>query len=278
MDRKMPPQERSLQNDEGFLNLLSRQRGLLQRLNVENTRRQQEQSLLSRAVAEPIRDSRLEFDPLSLDLMNRPLIHSHRGSMPQASLPYSLVNQAPLSVARRPSLDMVSPKRASLAMGGDMDGYRAMFADRERSNQDDWSVRKDSRSRVMKHRRSSMGGISSLSEDSLQSKFSISSRVSQMDTSDSKNSPHEDDSEKPTKMAFRNVPSVKQLSFKEALENFAKAMEKSALSQQNIHDWDRKMGLKKSHSKTMRLCSRSRKKMLSVIKKDIKTLSRVKRS
>lgn len=272
----MPPQERSLQNDEGFLTLLSRQRGLLQRLHVENTRRQQEQSLQSRSDAEPIRDSIREFDPLSLDLMNRPLIHSHRGSIPQASLPHSLVNQAPLSLARRPSLDMISPKRASLGMAGDMDSWRAMFADRERSNQDDWTMRKDSMSRVIKHRRSSIGGISSLSEDSLQSRFSISSRVSQMDRIDSKNGPHEDDSAKPTKNPFKNVPSVEKPSFKEALENFAETMEKSAQSQQSIHDWDRKMGLKKSHSKTMRLCSRSRKKTLSLIKKDIKKLNRSK--
>jgi len=47
--------------------------------------------------------------------------------------------------------------------------------------------------------------------------------------------------------------------------NFVIAMEKSMKSQQDIHDWDRKMGLKRSHSKTMRLSMRSRNKLRKVI-------------
>jgi len=43
-------------------------------------------------------------------------------------------------------------------------------------------------------------------------------------------------------------------------ESFVFAMDKSTKSQQDIHNWDRKMGLKRSHSKTMRLSMRSRKK------------------
>ena len=46
-------------------------------------------------------------------------------------------------------------------------------------------------------------------------------------------------------------------------------MEKSQGSQQAIHDWDRKMGLKRSHSKTMRLSSRSRKKIRNILKKEM---------
>ena len=47
--------------------------------------------------------------------------------------------------------------------------------------------------------------------------------------------------------------------------NFIGAMEKSMKSQQDIHDWDRKMGLKRSHSKTMRLSMRSRKRLRKVV-------------
>ena len=47
--------------------------------------------------------------------------------------------------------------------------------------------------------------------------------------------------------------------------NFVVAMEKSMKSQQDIHDWDRKMGLKRSHSKTMRLSMRSRDKLRKAI-------------
>jgi hypothetical protein len=51
------------------------------------------------------------------------------------------------------------------------------------------------------------------------------------------------------------------------------AMEKSQKSQQDIHDWDRKMGLKRSHSKTMRLSTRSRKKLRAMLKKQINALN-----
>jgi hypothetical protein len=50
---------------------------------------------------------------------------------------------------------------------------------------------------------------------------------------------------------------------------FSVAMERSQKSQQDIHDWDRKMGLKRSHSKTMRQSTRSRKKLRAIFKTDI---------
>lgn len=60
---------------------------------------------------------------------------------------------------------------------------------------------------------------------------------------------------------------------KEQLESFQSAMGHSLKSQQQIHDWDRKMGLKRSHSKTMRLSMRSRKRLSEILKKDIRRLS-----
>ena len=57
------------------------------------------------------------------------------------------------------------------------------------------------------------------------------------------------------------------------MEAFSVMMERSQRSQQLIHDWDRKMGLKRSHSKTMRLTMRSRKKLLTTIKNDINEFS-----
>eukprot|EP00542_Grammatophora_oceanica_P011083 CAMPEP_0194027410 /NCGR_PEP_ID=MMETSP0009_2-20130614/1562_1 /TAXON_ID=210454 /ORGANISM="Grammatophora oceanica, Strain CCMP 410" /LENGTH=403 /DNA_ID=CAMNT_0038666465 /DNA_START=110 /DNA_END=1321 /DNA_ORIENTATION=- len=56
---------------------------------------------------------------------------------------------------------------------------------------------------------------------------------------------------------------------KAQLEDFDSSMEKSQKSQLAIHDWDRKMGLKRSHSKTMRLSSRSRKKLRLAMKEAI---------
>merc|ERR1712032_145772 len=46
-------------------------------------------------------------------------------------------------------------------------------------------------------------------------------------------------------------------------------MKKSKVSQQSLHDWDRKqMGLKKSHSKTMRLSRKSRTKIFTMLRKE----------
>lgn len=51
--------------------------------------------------------------------------------------------------------------------------------------------------------------------------------------------------------------------------NFASAMETSQFSQQSIHDWDRKFGLRRAHSKTMRESARSRRKVLELLKGDL---------
>lgn len=65
---------------------------------------------------------------------------------------------------------------------------------------------------------------------------------------------------------------VDPFKLKEALEKFTKSMEMSQKSQQAIHDWDRKMGLKRSHSKTMRQSTRSRKKLRTNFKKEIASI------
>jgi hypothetical protein len=56
------------------------------------------------------------------------------------------------------------------------------------------------------------------------------------------------------------------------------AMVKSQDSQQRIHDWDKKMGLKRSHSKTMRLSSRSRKKVRALLKRELSLISQQSKS
>jgi hypothetical protein len=52
------------------------------------------------------------------------------------------------------------------------------------------------------------------------------------------------------------------------VQAFRAAMERSQYTQQSIHDWDKKMGLKRSHSKTMRLSARSRKKLRTMFKRE----------
>lgn len=54
---------------------------------------------------------------------------------------------------------------------------------------------------------------------------------------------------------------------------FRNAMQRTQKSQQEIHNWDKKMGLRRSHSKVMRLSFRSRKQLCKLLKK--KNSSRV---
>ncbi|GAX09402.1 hypothetical protein FisN_6Lh225 [Fistulifera solaris] len=57
------------------------------------------------------------------------------------------------------------------------------------------------------------------------------------------------------------------------VQAFRAAMERSQYTQQSIHDWDKKMGLKRSHSKTMRLSARSRKKLRTLFKREFTVLA-----
>ncbi|KAG7356246.1 hypothetical protein IV203_000932 [Nitzschia inconspicua] len=67
-------------------------------------------------------------------------------------------------------------------------------------------------------------------------------------------------------------PSVDLPTLSAMIKMFTGAMDSSAKSQQDIHDWDRKMGLKRSHSKTMRLSMRSRKKLRAMMNKEMATM------
>jgi hypothetical protein len=67
-------------------------------------------------------------------------------------------------------------------------------------------------------------------------------------------------------------PALVASEIKEIMEAFTESMMRSQKSQQAIHDWDKTMGLKRSHSKTMRLSMRSRKKLKTMIKKDVGAL------
>ena len=273
----MPPLE-TMQNDEAFLTLLSSQRELLSQLNREAAQRRAPNNPQVRHFSKPRRGSILAFDPHSL--MNRPIIEK-RGSMLGAD-PFLLLNRPnSASTDRRSSLDMIFSKRFSLGLGNDNYMLPAMFPDAERYDQDDSSMKEfkgdldfgDAMLRRMKRRRSSMG-LSHFLDDQKQSRrlsiLSISSKT--VDKCDDKlplgTFSFGEQSEPPSKR-FRIDPNIDLSKLKNTMEACANAMEKSAQSQQDIHNWDRKMGLKKSHSKTMRLSSRSRKKLRTAFKKEI---------
>jgi hypothetical protein len=65
------------------------------------------------------------------------------------------------------------------------------------------------------------------------------------------------------------LQSSSPLQVKGAIDSFTESMTASMRSQQAIHDWDRKMGLKRSHSKTMRLSMRSRKRLKIMLEKEL---------
>jgi hypothetical protein len=71
-------------------------------------------------------------------------------------------------------------------------------------------------------------------------------------------------------------PSSSPLQVKGAIDSFTESMTASMRSQQAIHDWDRKMGLKRSHSKTMRLSMRSRKRLKIMLEKELGIVSSTK--
>lgn len=258
----MPPLE-TMHNDEAFLNLLSSQRELLTQLNRENAMRREQHAGAQNHLPAKKRGSFLGMvDPLTL--MNRPIIE------------------------RRGSIDLFFSRRMSLGMGNDSFILPNMYPDQALGDFDDaMSLKGDldftesPAARIMKRRRSSLGLFSSLFfEDPKQARrFSMASLGRPVDERndakpefDTLQHEHIESSPKRLKIDPKFDPSIDPETLKKTMEAFAAAMERSAKSQQDIHDWDRKMGLKRSHSKTMRLSSRSRKKLRTILKKEMNTM------
>ena len=142
--------------------------------------------------------------------------------------------------------------------------------------------------KTMKRRRSSLGLLSVLFEDSNQGDSGIQAPSRRISLSfgppqiqsfggpllkKQKRAPTPPPVEiEPEPATVRLDPSVDEVKLKKTVVGFSDAMEKSQKSQQDIHDWDRKMGLKRSHSKTMRLSMRSRKKLRGLMKKNLSQL------
>jgi hypothetical protein len=245
----MPPLENNMNNDEAFLNLLSSQRELLTQLNMETAMRRGKQVQAGHLPVKKRGSLLLGLDPAFL--MNQPLI------------------------GRRASMDLVfSSSRLSLDMIGN-DNY--VLPNMDADDTSNLKIDLDIEGRTMKRRRSSLGLLSSIffDEVSKQSRrISLVSLSRQVEGSDDKFE-HDvlsfEHVEPPMKLA-KFKPNDDPETVKKTLEVFATAMEKSTKSQQDIHDWDKKMGLKRSHSKTMRLSMRSRKKLRGILKKEINSL------
>jgi hypothetical protein len=141
----------------------------------------------------------------------------------------------------------------------------------------------------LKRRRSSLGLLSDaaiLFEDNPEEvvrRLSMSSRIPNHPSTECKETINEpgtqqqqqEDGEEEIERRNSGVrldPNIDLPTLKGKIETFASAMDSSTKSQQDIHDWDRKMGLKRSHSKTMRLSMRSRKKLRATMKREMTTI------
>lgn len=273
-----------VQNDDTFLSLLSSQRELLNQLNMEAA------AMRSQLASTP-----------NVAMLNQPRDLSHRGSR-------MLLEQQNHSKVRRSSLDLLFSKRLSMEFGipvlsshgesnfhEDHYGYNKTM---ESSHMSTILNELGESYHIMKKRRrlSSIGYLSStFFEDHLKaSRHSVVDLSSHKkdeskiitkeaiadggDDSDSEDEFAEEEvedepatPEDPTEEASQTpIPKlhVDPEKAKLVMEAFSTAMEKSQKSQQDIHDWDRQMGLKRSHSKTMRQTTRSRKKLRATFKKD----------
>jgi hypothetical protein len=285
----MPPADNN--NDEAFLALLSSQRELLNKLNMENVVRREQrthQQLMMHVAA------------------TAPFRHMHYHHMPfLGNDPMSLMNR-PMH-DRRSSLDMVmaaaNSRRLSVGVGHDcfvLPASAELENDDVNFNELRGELGRAEGRKSMKRRRSSFGNLSVMPFDDPKTTFSqrlsISSSWSKVgevtrgkDTGGFEIEPasflFDDTPDQQNYDGLQQVgvqcsgspsveldPNIDLPTLKIKISHFASAMEQSSKSQQAIHDWDRKMGLKRSHSKTMRLSMRSRKKLRTVMKEELQTI------
>ena len=251
-------------NDETFLNLLNSQRELLHRLNMEQ---QQQKHLCHRQQGQNEKHLVHDADKRRPLKKRASLLGAFGGSFEPIDLKQH-------SVCRRTSLDLLFSKRFNLLENND-DSTHLTNVDFTAEDPNERALKG-----CTKRRRSSLGLLTSLVEDE-SSQMPISCNT----TSAPRPVPLvpavsidqlqvEPPRAKKTKLSSELLlPAAQFGQVSVVMEGFRQAMEKSAKSQQEIQDWDKKMGLKRSHSKTMRLSSRSRKKLRSIIKKEINSLS-----
>lgn len=268
-----------MQHDEAFLSLLSSQRELLNQLNArQQTEQTKQQQQTSGTAGATHGGGGSLVAPDSTGLTNRPITQ------------------------RRTSMDMLLSvtKRFSMGMGMGYDqSFLPLFPTDPYDVESDVNAHVDGSPKDVKlekgqeeHRRkkrrlSSLGFISSsFFEDHLKPgrrdstgfgpQYLANAPVAPPMASDNLDSDPEDDEDDKDEVTLEPLeldqPQYSRTEVKNVMEGFTSSMEISQKSQQAIHDWDRKMGLKRSHSKTMRLSSRSRKKLRATFKKEINAL------
>jgi hypothetical protein len=289
-DRQM--QIVNMQHDEAFLSLLSSQRELLNQLNMGNMMRRAEQA--------PVEDQpRTEgggggslLAPEARGLTNMS-IAERRSSM---DMLFTMSKRFSMGGMGYDQSQGTYPSYTGDLYQGEADGRN--FDDRDVAStkykmreKADAHQDEPHTQHKKKRRLSSLGFISSsFFEDHLkEARRDSTDFLSQPSVDDMPNDPHDDDSvhlendedddEEREQDAVSLEPfgmtehSKSPAEVKSVMQGFTSAMEVSQKSQQDIHDWDKKMGLKRSHSKTMRLSARSRKKLRATFKKEMNALT-----
>lgn len=247
---EMMNRSRNMNKDEAFLALLSSQRALLYRINMENNLK------TKHGVPPPRRDGRT------------------MGSVIGNLNSFPLMNSAP--IIERDGMDMVFSSRISTGYNADSFGASNTASSVESELKP--KISGDSQQKKMKRRRSSLRSLTSTifgdeQQDQRERRLSILSNFSnELDDMFSLKKVSSDSTIQPRNQGIEMAPSISEETVKRNLRAFVCAIDMSAKSQQNIHAWDRKMGLKRSHSKTMRMTTRSRKKLRTLLKKDINAL------
>lgn len=260
---KMNKNSEDLNNDEAFLTLLSSQRELLNRMNMESAMLRSQQANTNNRDHEMRRGSVIgPVDPLSL--MNTPIVEQQRGH------------------------DIIFSQR--LSNYGANDSFRtpnpgfSLMHQEQNLKESNFSDPKK-----MKRRRSSLGLLSDavffdeLNKLPMGRRLSMMSNLSGFTGGGEMNFAHQDfvfdnvDPELalsvPESSSVQLNPNIPPETVRKNLHAFVSSMDKTTQSQLDIHAWDKQMGLKRSHSKTMRLTMRSRKRLRAMLKKDINSLS-----
>ena len=283
----MAPQQETSQNDTTFQCLLSSQRELLNRLNSERTRKD------------------------ALYMINEPAVHGDwTNAAPNQSIGFETSRLDNMAMPKRMSVGIGADCFIMPDPNFDTEQFVASFYDEGKKRPRDGNeqfMKKKRRTTLSfldyifcvneesmnKKRRTTESFLDQVYENIGEPKTStvieptnVKNRVEYMDSDDDDygvivedvSDDSESDWEVEDDWEFDDDDGEPKMAPEEAKKHlvvFEGAMGRSQDSQQSIHDWDRKMGLKRSHSKTMRLSSRSRKELRQFTQKDIKHIIHV---
>jgi hypothetical protein len=286
----MAPQQETFQNDTTFQCLLSSQRALLNRLNSERQRKN------------------------ALYVINEPAFHGDwPNAAPNQSIGFETSRLDNVAMPKRMSVGIGADCFIMPDPNFDTEQFAATFYDedkkRPRNGNEDFMKKKRRTTLIFldyifcvneksmnKKRRTTESFLDHVYENNGEPKTStviepekVKNRVEYVDSDDDDygvivedvSDDSESDWEVEDEWEFDGnddddcKPKMAPEEAKKHLVVFEGATGRTQDSQQRIHDWDQKMGLKRSHSKTMRLSSRSRKELRQFTQKDIKHIIHV---